>query len=77
VHTSDRSLNLLRSVARLSADLGMSVAVEGIETEEQFDLVARESSVDEVQGFLIGVPMPSSDIRNMLFAPPVRISKVA
>ena len=55
----------------------MSVAVEGIETEEQFDLVARETSVDEVQGFLIGAAMPSGDIRNMLFAPPVRISKVA
>jgi diguanylate cyclase (GGDEF)-like protein len=77
VDTSNRSLNLLRSVARLSADLGMSVAVEGIETEEQLELVARESSVDEVQGFLLGVPMPSSDIRNLLFAPPARLSKVA
>jgi diguanylate cyclase (GGDEF)-like protein len=77
VDTSHRSLNLLRSVARLSADLGMSVAVEGIETEEQFNLVAQESSVEEVQGFLFGAAMPSSDIRAMLFAPPVRISKVA
>ena len=77
VDTSHRSLSLLRSVARLSADLGMSVAVEGIETEEQLALVSRETSVDEVQGFLIGVPMPGSDIREMLFAPPTRISKVA
>jgi EAL domain-containing protein (putative c-di-GMP-specific phosphodiesterase class I) len=77
VDTSHRSLSLLRSVARLSADLGMSVAVEGIETEEQFNLVAQESSVEEVQGFLFGAAMPSSDIRAMLFAPPVRISKVA
>jgi len=29
---SDRPLTLLRGVARLSADLGMSVVVEGIET---------------------------------------------
>jgi diguanylate cyclase (GGDEF)-like protein len=77
VDTSHRSLSLLRSVARLSADLGMSVAVEGIETEEQFNLVAQESSVEEVQGFLFGAAMPSGDIRAMLFAPPVRISKVA
>ena len=77
VDTSHRSLNLLRSVARLSADLGMSVAVEGIETEEQFDLVAQETSVEEVQGFLFGAAMPSSDIRSVLFAPPARISKVA
>jgi len=77
VDTSHRSLNLLRSVARLSADLGMSVAVEGIETEEQLDLVARETNVEEVQGYLIGMPMPSGDIRNMLFAPPTRLNKVA
>ena len=77
VDTSRRSLNLLRSVARLCADLGMSVAVEGIETEEQFDLVAQEASVEEVQGFLFGAAMPSGDIRTMLFAPPLRISKVA
>jgi EAL domain-containing protein (putative c-di-GMP-specific phosphodiesterase class I) len=55
----------------------MSVAVEGIETEEQFDLVAQETSVEEVQGFLIAAAMPSSDIRNMLSAPPVHIKKVA
>ena len=77
VDTSDRSLNLLRSVARLSADLGMSVAVEGIETEEQLALIVRESSVDEVQGFLIGMPVPSSAIRELLFAPPLRLNKVA
>src|SRR6476620_3889834 len=77
VDTSHRSLNLLRSVARLSADLGMSVAVEGIETEEQLDLVARYSNVEEVQGYLIGLPMPSGDIRNMHFAPALRLNKVA
>jgi diguanylate cyclase (GGDEF)-like protein len=77
VGTSHRPLNLLHGVARLSADLGMSVVVEGIETEEQLALVAREKSVEEVQGFLIGAAMPGSDIRRMLFAPPAPISKVA
>jgi predicted signal transduction protein with EAL and GGDEF domain len=77
VDTSHRPLNLLHGVARLSADLGMSVAVEGIETEEQLALVARERSVEEVQGFLIGAAMPSPDIRNLLFAPPAPISKVS
>jgi EAL domain-containing protein (putative c-di-GMP-specific phosphodiesterase class I) len=77
VDKSDRSLNLLYGVARLSADLGMSVVVEGIETEDQFNLIARERNVDEVQGFLIGRPMPATDIRKMLLAPPTEISKVA
>ncbi len=46
-------------MARLSAELGLRVAVEGVETEEQLDLVAAEDSVDEVQGFLFGAAMPS------------------
>jgi EAL domain-containing protein (putative c-di-GMP-specific phosphodiesterase class I) len=77
VGTSDRALNLLHGVARLSADLGMSVAVEGIETEEQLALVASEPSVEEVQGFLIGRPIPAADLRKLLLRPPARISKVA
>ena len=77
VEKSHRSLNLLHGVARLSADLGMAVVVEGVETEHQLDLVAREANVDEVQGFLIGAAMPAADIRRMLLSGPVIISKVA
>jgi diguanylate cyclase (GGDEF)-like protein len=77
VGSSSRPLNLLHGVARLSADLGMSVVVEGIETEEQLALVSREKSVEEVQGFLFGAAMPSGDIRKVLLAPPARISQVA
>jgi diguanylate cyclase (GGDEF)-like protein len=74
---SQRPLNLLHGVARLSADLGMSVVVEGVETEEQLALVAREGSVEEVQGFLFGAAMPSEEIRRMLFELPARLTKVA
>jgi len=77
VGTSQRALNLLHGVARLSADLGMSVVVEGVETEEQLALVASEPSVEEVQGFLIARAMPESDLRKLLLRPPTRISRVA
>ncbi len=77
VGTSKRALNLLHGVARLSADLGMSVVVEGIETEEQLALVSSEASVEEVQGFLIGRPIPEADLRKLLSRPPARVSKVA
>jgi EAL domain-containing protein (putative c-di-GMP-specific phosphodiesterase class I) len=77
VSKSHRPLKLLHGVARLSADLGMSVAVEGIETEEQLALVSRERCVEEVQGFLFSPAMPSGDIRQMLLAPPARMSQVA
>jgi diguanylate cyclase (GGDEF)-like protein len=77
LNTSHRPLKLLHGVARLSADLGMSVVVEGIETEEQLALVAQEPSVEEVQGFLIGAAMPGVEVRKMLVAPSERLSKVA
>jgi EAL domain-containing protein (putative c-di-GMP-specific phosphodiesterase class I) len=70
VGTNDRSLNLLRRLARLSADLGMAVAVEGIETEEQLALVAQATRVEEKQGYLMGTPIPGGDIIDMLFTPP-------
>src|SRR5258705_5756988 len=41
---SDRPLTLLRGVARLSADLGMSVVVEGSETNEQLELIRADST---------------------------------
>jgi diguanylate cyclase (GGDEF)-like protein len=71
-----RALTLLYGVARLSAELNMSVTVEGIETQEQLALIAREKSVVEVQGYLIGRPAPSREIRQRLFAP-AQLEKVA
>jgi diguanylate cyclase (GGDEF)-like protein/PAS domain S-box-containing protein len=63
-----RRLTLLRGMARLSAELGLRVAVEGVETEEQLALVAAEDSVDEVQGYLLGRPLPAGDVRKLLYA---------
>jgi diguanylate cyclase (GGDEF)-like protein len=64
----DRPLTLLRGVARLSADLGMSVVVEGIETSEQFELVALEGTITEAQGYLFSPPVPAQQIRQLLAA---------
>jgi EAL domain-containing protein (putative c-di-GMP-specific phosphodiesterase class I) len=63
-----RMVTLLRGIVRLSAELGLRVAIEGIETEEQLALVAGEAGVDEVQGYLFGVPMPASALRTLLQA---------
>jgi diguanylate cyclase (GGDEF)-like protein len=63
-----RRVTLLRGVARLSAELGLRVTVEGVETEEQLALIADEASVDEVQGYLLGRPLPAADIRRLLNA---------
>jgi diguanylate cyclase (GGDEF)-like protein/PAS domain S-box-containing protein len=68
VVNNERMLTLLRGIVRLSAELGLHVAVEGVETAEQLALVAAEPGVDEVQGYLFGVPMPASALRTLLEA---------
>lgn len=66
--TSDRSMTLVRNVARLSTELGLSVVVEGIETDNQLMLVAAEETIDEAQGFLFSRPLPSAQISSLLSA---------
>jgi diguanylate cyclase (GGDEF)-like protein len=63
-----RRVTLLRGVSKLSAQLGLRVVVEGVETEEQFELLAAEDSIDEVQGYLFCRPMPAADLRKLLYA---------
>ena len=65
---TQRPLTLLRGVARLSADLGMSVVVEGIETNEQLELISAEGTITEAQGYLFSRPVPASRIRELLKA---------
>jgi diguanylate cyclase (GGDEF)-like protein len=65
---TDRPLRLVRGVARLSADLGMSVVVEGIETNEQLELVNADGTITEAQGYLFSRPVPAARIRQLLNA---------
>jgi len=65
---SDRPLTLLRGVARLSADLGMLVVVEGIETNEQLELISADGTVTEAQGYLFSRPVPAARVRQLLNA---------
>jgi diguanylate cyclase (GGDEF)-like protein len=65
---TDRPLTLLRGVARLSADLGMAVVVEGIETNEQLELISNDGTVTEAQGYLFSRPVPAVRVRQLLNA---------
>jgi diguanylate cyclase (GGDEF)-like protein len=65
---SDRPLTLLRGVARLSVDLGMQVVVEGIETNEQLELISTDGTVTEAQGYLFSRPVPAAQMRQLLDA---------
>jgi len=63
-----RRVTLLRGITRLSAELGLRVVVEGVETQEQFDLLAAEGTIDEVQGYFLCRPLPAADVRRLLLA---------
>ena len=64
------AINLVchRTTARLSADLGMSVVVEGIETNEQLELISADGTVSEAQGYLFSRPVPAVRVRQLLNA---------
>jgi diguanylate cyclase (GGDEF)-like protein len=64
----ERRITLLRGITRLSAQLGLRVVVEGVETQQQLELLAGEDSIDEVQGYLLCRPMPATDLRKLLYA---------
>jgi EAL domain-containing protein (putative c-di-GMP-specific phosphodiesterase class I) len=42
----------------------MTTIAEGIETEEQFECLKR-LGCDQVQGYLIGKPVPASELRDV------------
>ncbi|HUO00598.1 MAG TPA: EAL domain-containing protein [Bradyrhizobium sp.] len=67
----ERKVTLLRGITRLSAQLGLHVVVEGVETEEQFQLLLSDDTIGEVQGYLLCRPLPARDIRRLL-----RVSRV-
>jgi EAL domain-containing protein (putative c-di-GMP-specific phosphodiesterase class I) len=66
-----QSLAIVRAVMALGKSLGVPVLAEGIETEEQLALL-RAEACDEAQGFLLGRPMPASQL-NCSVTPTVAI----
>ena len=81
ITTNPRSLTLLTNVASLGKDINLTVTAEGVETEEQLDLIQRYTKVDQIQGFLFGVPLPRREVAELIdrmaavAPPPVAIRK--
>jgi diguanylate cyclase (GGDEF)-like protein len=61
-----RSLKLLSNVAQLGKDINLTVTAEGVETEEQLALISANTKVDQIQGYLFGVPLPARDIAELV-----------
>jgi diguanylate cyclase (GGDEF)-like protein len=57
---------LMRAVARAGMSLGIATLAEGIETQEQLDIVRQEGCL-EGQGFLFGRPIPNVGISELLW----------
>jgi diguanylate cyclase (GGDEF)-like protein/PAS domain S-box-containing protein len=54
---SPQSATIIRAVIGLARGLDLPVVAEGVETEEQLAFLAKEAC-NEVQGYLVGRPMP-------------------
>lgn len=65
VHQGNESI--INAIVDLGHSLDMKVNVEGVETESQLEFL-RAAGVDEVQGYLVGRPMPSAEMTELLTA---------
>ncbi len=64
--TSDKSaFELVKSIISLSHNLGMKVIAEGIETQQQADLL-KQLKCDQMQGYHYAKPMPLHDFLSYL-----------
>ena len=52
---------ILRAIAIIADQLGATVLVEGIETEEHL-AIAKACHIEQAQGFLLGRPTPEVDL---------------
>jgi diguanylate cyclase (GGDEF)-like protein len=66
ITSNARSLKLLSNVAQLGKDINLTVTAEGVETEEQLALITANTKVDQIQGYLFGVPLPSRDAGELI-----------
>ena len=66
ITSNARSLKLLQNVAQLGKDINLTVTVEGVETDEQLALIVANTKVDQIQGYLFGVPLPRREVGELI-----------
>lgn len=62
-----KAIAIVRAMAGLGRELGMTVVAEGVETREQYDCLS-EIGVDAVQGYLYARPMPGKTMLSRVVA---------
>lgn len=58
---------LLRALVSFSKDLGLEITAEGVEFEDEFE-ANHSAGVDQVQGFLLGEPLPVENLPALIAA---------
>ncbi len=58
----ERASILVESVAAMSRKLGMTVLIEGVETERQMTIIEQLGTIAEAQGYLFSPPVPLSAV---------------
>lgn len=61
------SRTIVAAIASLARELGLKVVAEGVETEQQWNLLG-EYAIDFIQGFYIAKPQPASHFAELLEA---------
>ncbi len=65
---SDNSTGIItESLVRMVQRLGLETIAEGVETREQYDFL-KKIQCDNIQGFLLGRPMPEEEFRRMILS---------
>jgi EAL domain-containing protein (putative c-di-GMP-specific phosphodiesterase class I) len=63
-------------VIGLGRGLEVPVIAEGVETKAQLEFLAREAC-DEVQGYVVGRPLPIAEYADLVGRPPAQRKKLA
>ena len=62
----ERASIVVESVAQMSRKLGMTVLIEGVETEKQMRVIEALGTIAEVQGYLFSMPVPESQVLSLI-----------
>ena len=60
-----RAMPIVDAIVRLGSTLGLDIVAEGVETEEQLRML-RSMCCGQVQGYLLGRPVPAADMAGIL-----------
>ncbi|HWU64346.1 MAG TPA: EAL domain-containing protein [Ensifer sp.] len=64
IETNEAAASIASAIIAMGQRLGLRVLAEGVETQGQMEFL-RVNHCDDLQGFLLGRPMPSGDVREL------------